>query len=78
MIEQQLQELDESDVVVLTKLEDYTLSVQGNNLTTDITISNSQILNSPYALDKYIWTELRKKGVESKEANGNYLGYVFM
>ncbi|GGM26212.1 hypothetical protein GCM10011351_09810 [Paraliobacillus quinghaiensis] len=83
VVEQQLQELDENYKVELMKSEGcYTISIQGNKPTLEVIISNSNLLElqsrSPYSLDRYIWTDLKKKGVDFKEATGNYLEYVFI
>ncbi|SHF95994.1 hypothetical protein [Ornithinibacillus halophilus] len=81
VIEQQLQEIDENYEAEVTKIEEYKISVRNNNQAIHIKISKPQLLKlqsrSPYSLDKYIWTNLTKNGVEVTNANGNYLDYVF-
>ncbi|WP_156289420.1 hypothetical protein [Oceanobacillus salinisoli] len=84
VIEKQILEWNENDKVEGPKTEGYTTSVQGNMQISKISISSSLIeslqlkLQSPYTLDQYIWIELKENGVEVRDANGNYLDYVFM
>ncbi|MFC2947987.1 hypothetical protein [Virgibacillus sediminis] len=83
VIEQQLQEWDETYKVDIFKSEDYTVSVQQKTHISEITISPSQLtslqLQSPFSLDRYIWTKLKEHGVTFKDENGygNYLDFVF-
>ena len=81
VLERQLQEWDDSYQVNIIKRDDFIISVQKNNVTIGVTICASKLASlqaaSPYALDRYLWTELKDKGLQLKVKNGNYLDYVF-
>lgn len=81
VLERQLQEWDEAYQVNVLKLEDFVVSVHNNQQTFKVTISTTKLKDlqsaSPYSLDRYIWAQLKEKGLEWKDKNGNYLDYVF-
>ena len=81
VLERQLQEWDESYQLRVFKQEDFIISVQSNKKTINVSISANRLKDlqsaSPYSLDRYIWAQLKEKGLEWKDKNGNYLDYVF-
>lgn len=81
VLERQLQEWDENYQVNIIERDNYIITVHHHKVTIAITLSASKLESlqaaSPYALDRYLWTELKNKGLQLKDKNGNYLDYVF-
>ncbi len=81
-IEKQLQEWDDHYKVKVLHRQDYTIIIQNKQLYTMISLTESELVSlhsrSPYTLDRHIWEEMQKNGIEIKEAKGNYFSYVWM
>ncbi len=81
LIERQLKEWDEQYEIFVMLLQDYEISVKNkdNYYHTSISVEEIRALKKedPFALDRQLWTELRKKGLPIKESKGNYLEHVF-
>jgi hypothetical protein len=81
-VERQLQEWDADYEVQVIKLANYEIVIKNNQGIFNLTISQTELANlqsrSPYALDRFIWKELKEKGIKFEEYGGNYLSYVFL
>lgn len=80
-IERQLQEWDPTYQVYLLKLKDYVFHLKCNeNQEYMIKINELKLKElqkkDPYALDRLIWKELIKQGLEPAKGHGNYLDVV--
>lgn len=79
-IEKEIQEWNPNFNVMLLKLQNYELFINGKE-SYQVTISESEARTlqhqSPYSLDRRIWLELKEQGLEIIRGYGNYLDYVF-
>ena len=80
VIERQLKEWDESYEVIVMKLIDYEVVVKEENRSYELLLTEDALLTlqqkSPYALDRYLWLELEKQGLEIVRGNGDYIESV--
>ncbi|WP_062050456.1 hypothetical protein [Bacillus sp. JCM 19034] len=67
VIERQLREWDESCEVYVMKMNNYELVVKCNLEYYHVLLSDKELITlqkqAPYELDRFIWRELRKKGL---------------
>lgn len=80
-IERELKQWDPTYRVMLLKLQNYELFVDREEEETyQLTISEDEVIRlqnrSPYSLDKNIWEDLQKQGLQIMRCYGNYLDYV--
>lgn len=81
-MEKQLQEWDPTYRINIMKFKDYIFVVRHGDLVDyRVDISKSELASlqarGPYALDRKIWSELEKQGVEIQFGYGDYLEKVF-
>lgn len=81
LMEKQLKEWDENYEVYVMKLADYEFVVKNNDTYYGVDISEDEIdflqNKSPFALDKKLWAELEKQGINILRGYGDYLEKVF-
>lgn len=81
LMEKQLKEWDENFEVYVMKLADYEFVVKNNTTYYGTDIPEEEIAalqnESPFALDKKLWTELEKQGLNILRGYGDYLDKVF-
>lgn len=81
LIEKQLQKWDEKYEVFVMHLKNYEITVKNNEQYYHATLTDDKIRNlqkkDAFALDRQLWTELKKNGLVIKKCEGNYLNEVF-
>lgn len=80
-IEHQLQEWDEAFEVYVMKFKHYEIVVKNREDYFHVYLTEEKLNRlqhtSAFSLDRYIWEELQKQGIEIIRGNGNYIDYVF-
>ena len=81
VIECQLQEWNEKYEVFLMKFQDYQFTVKNGNLYYDVFLPEEEVAKlqaqGTFALDRVIWSELKKQEMPIYEGFGDYLDSVF-
>ena len=79
-IERQLKAWDEGYEVIVMKLTDYEVVVKKENRSYELSLTEKALLSlqqkGAYALDRYLWLELEKQGLQIVRGNGNYIESV--
>lgn len=80
-IERQLQEWNVNYAVNIMKFKNYEFVVKNGEIYYHTQLLEDEIEElkdkGPYALDRKIWVELARKGLEIKMGYGNYLERIF-
>lgn len=80
-IENQLQEWDEEFEVFVMKFKDYEIVVKNKEDYFHVHLSEDDLYKlqhkSAFALDRNIWLELQRQGIEIIRGTGNYIDYMF-
>lgn len=80
VIERQLKEWDDEYEVMAMKLVDYELVVKKENKYYEMVLSEKDIETlqnkSPFSLDRHVWKELERQGLEIVRGYGNYIESV--
>ncbi len=79
-IERQLQEWNASYAVVVLKLTDYHVWVNGTEEYYELSVAVDELeqlqKSSPYALDRHIWRLLQNQGLSIEKGYGDYIEFV--
>lgn len=82
LMEKEMKEWDETFYGILMKLSDYRLVIKNNESSYEVTITENELATlqdrSPFSVDRYLWEQLEKQGLEIKSGYGNYIYYVFI
>ena len=80
VMERQLKEWNEEYEVLVMKLVDYEVVVKKENRSYELLLAEKTLLSlqqkSSYALDRYLWLELEKQGLQIVRGNGDYIESV--
>ena len=80
VIERQLKEWNDAYEVMVMKLVDYEFVVKKDNGYYELMISEKELdtlqATAPFALDRHVWKELEKQGVEIVRGYGDYIESV--
>lgn len=81
LMEKQLHEWDDQYEVFIMHLKNYEITIKNEEQYYHVALTNDEIRSfqkkDAFALDRHLWTELKKKGLPVKKAEGNYLNQVF-
>ncbi|MDQ0484049.1 hypothetical protein [Guptibacillus hwajinpoensis] len=80
VIERQLKEWSEVYEVMVMKLVNYEFVVKMDNRYYEVVISEKELdtlqATAPFALDRFVWKELEKQGIEIVRGYGDYIERV--
>ncbi|KMM39176.1 hypothetical protein [Guptibacillus hwajinpoensis] len=80
VIERQLKEWSVVYEVMVMKLSDYKIVVKKDNRYYELVISEKELdtlqATAPFALDRFVWKELEKQGIEIVRGYGDYIERV--
>lgn len=81
VIEHQLQEWDETFEVYVMKFKHYEIVVKNIEAYFHVYLTEENLYRlqhtSAFSLDRYIWEELQRQGIEIIRGTGNYIDHVF-